>query len=114
MAAHFKSDQELLSNFNLVSASKLTKQSRSCLTVLDDCCLIQEMHGCKMIGIAKEINDLYYLMISCQDGKHVSEKGDNSFHAFTCNAIKLQVWHYRLGHLVVNKLHHIECLGLNN
>ncbi|XP_031099891.1 uncharacterized protein LOC116004069 [Ipomoea triloba] len=88
-------------SFNIVSASKLTKQTACSLIVMADKCLIQEGPGTKMIGFAREEKGLYHL-ISPPPKK---ESFSSFFDKMQCSAVSLEVWHNRLGHFPINKMH---------
>lgn len=48
--------------FNIVPASRLTKDSSCCLYVLFNCCLIQERNNVMKSGFSKEKGGMYYLI----------------------------------------------------
>ncbi|XP_019155956.1 PREDICTED: uncharacterized protein LOC109152764 [Ipomoea nil] len=86
--------------FNIVSASKLAKHSNCSLLVMANECLIQDVHG-MMTGFAKEENGLY-LLTEPPAKKISSFSMSNKIH---CNAISMDVWHQRLGHFPITKMH---------
>ena len=80
---------------NLLSVSKLSKDSNCHLTFFDSHCVFQERNSGRMIGSAKVIDGLYYL----EDGNSKNKKAQG-LSSISSISVKDQImlWHYRLGH----------------
>ena len=88
-------------SFNLLSVSKLTKESNLCLSFFDSHCLLQDQSMKKMIGIAYEKQGLYYLP---QASSKANSCQHNQFNPTPISASIItrnqpNLWHYRLGHV---------------
>jgi len=103
-------------SFNLISASKLTKNSQCCLIFLDKFCFIQSMSTWLTIGLGKERAGLFYL----QHNSDSSLPHGSSFSATSIKAASTDVWHYRLGHpsqsrlALLHTLLPVSCSNSNN
>ncbi|XP_019197689.1 PREDICTED: uncharacterized protein LOC109191485 [Ipomoea nil] len=93
--------------FNIVSASKLTKQAECRVIIRPDYCDIQGPIG-RVDGFAKEEEGLYLIARPpVRLRKQVPDKGVRSH----CNSISIDVWHERLRHYPVNKIPFLK--GIN-
>ncbi|CAL1402205.1 unnamed protein product [Linum trigynum] len=88
---------------NLLSVSRLTKENRVILTFMGDFCMIQDSRSKTMIGLGQAREGLYYL----QRTEGLGKLDEKSFAVFAAAASKtsLALWHARLGHPSVAKLH---------
>ncbi|XP_019162013.1 PREDICTED: uncharacterized protein LOC109158578 [Ipomoea nil] len=86
--------------FNIVSASKLTKQSDCKLVMEADFCAIQGPHG-MVDGFAKQKDGLY--LISALPVRKGTQHVDKNVEKL-CSNVSVQIWHNRLGHYPVSKL----------
>jgi uncharacterized membrane protein (DUF2068 family) len=102
-------------NFNLISVSKLIKQFCCCLIFLYHHCFIQNLSPWKTIGVDKEHNGLYFLMLQSHYSSldllnsipQVSQVQSTSVKA---SSLPADLWHYRLGHPSssrINLLHNL-------
>jgi len=109
-------------SFNLLSISKLTRPY--CLVFLSQFCFIQDLLSWKMIGIGEVHNGLYLLQrLDCINPssltnyfiKHKSTHPSSFFVNFVISLPK--VWHFRLGHPLINKLRSLQdtlCVDFNS
>jgi len=65
-----------------------------------------------MVGIAKESNGLYYIQRPPLLKTGVPSLENDMFPS-SCNSMYSQLWHYRLGHLLVDKLQRIDCIRID-
>ncbi|XP_019164261.1 PREDICTED: uncharacterized protein LOC109160421 [Ipomoea nil] len=85
--------------FNIISASKLTKQSGCRLVLEADSCAVQAHLG-TMDGFARQRDGLYLV-----SDPPVKKKAHSPIlNEFQCNSLSLEVWHNRLGHYPINKI----------
>ena len=92
-------------SFNLISITKLTK-SLNCQLIFDDKhCLIQDINTLRRIGTAEVSNGLYVLQASPVSNFVVTPSPTlvNTFYKD-----KFDIWHFRLGHIPVDKIHAIK------
>lgn len=90
-------------SFNLISVSKLSEAMKCSLIFESHSCVIQEKNGLKKIGLAKQVDGLYYLEVRPGLVRTVS----NYFTAHSLNASVLPdsvLWHLRLGHLSQDRM----------
>ena len=108
--------------YNLLSVSKLCKDSNCIAIFHDEICLIQDYATRQLKGIGEHRDGLYHLVNSPL--QNISPKLLNigskvmsqlistySIHPYANTANKqvgLGVWHQRLGHAPVSKLRHVE------
>ncbi|XP_019155033.1 PREDICTED: uncharacterized protein LOC109151887 [Ipomoea nil] len=85
--------------FNIVSVSKLARQSRCKLVMSVDCCDIQGSLG-TVAGFAKESNGLYLIKVPPVKKQLLSLDRNDS----KCNSLTVKLWHNRLGHYPINKI----------
>jgi len=96
-------------NFNLISVSKLIKQFCCCVIFLYHHCFVQNLNPWKTIGVGKEHNGLYFLMLQSHYSgpdllssiPQVSQVQSTSIKA---SSFPADLWHYRLGHLSSSRL----------
>lgn len=81
--------------YNLISATKLTKTMSCELVFNSSCCIIQDTMNRKRIGSANVHNGLYLLNLCDIDCTNF---------AFTVKCNKEELWHYRLGYLSSRRL----------
>ncbi|XP_019195880.1 PREDICTED: uncharacterized protein LOC109189724 [Ipomoea nil] len=93
--------------FNIVSASKLTKQAGCKIIVKPDCCDIQGPLG-RVDGFAKEKEGLY--LINRPPIRLRNQMADEKL-KLQCNNLSIDVWHDRLGHYPANKIPSLK--GIN-
>ena len=79
---------------NLLSVSKLSKDSNCRVIFSKSYCIFHEQNSGKMIGSAKLIDDLY--IFEDEEFKNKEAQGFSSISTQVKDQIKL--WHYRLGH----------------
>jgi len=93
--------------FNLISASKLVKHLCCCLIFLSNYCFIQNLNHWKTIGVGKEQNGLYFLML--QSSVSGLDSADSSSRALSTSvkssSSPADIWHYRLGHPSSSRVH---------
>lgn len=77
-------------NVNLISVSRLSKDHNCMIMFEDDSCIIQERGTIRKIGLAKQLDGLYYL-------KSIQVKLSASVNAIDIDPSRL--WHLRLGNL---------------
>ncbi|XP_019196007.1 PREDICTED: uncharacterized protein LOC109189835 [Ipomoea nil] len=82
--------------FNIISVSKLLQDTCNKLIFLSNQCLIQDMLGTRT-GIAKQRNGLYLLL--------EPPRRQDVMHSFAVHCNNSEVWHQRLGHFPINKMH---------
>jgi hypothetical protein len=86
--------------FNSISARKLIKHLCCCLIFLSNYCFIQNLSPLKTIGVGKERNGLYFLML--QSSVSSLDSADSSSRALStsvkASSSPADIWHYRLGH----------------
>ncbi|XP_019195989.1 PREDICTED: uncharacterized protein LOC109189817 [Ipomoea nil] len=87
--------------FNIISASKLTKQNGCTLVMNADLCDIQGLHGI-MDGFARAKDGLY--LLSHPPAKRRQCVDIDKY----CNSLSLQMWHNRLGHYPIDKIHSLS------
>lgn len=80
-------------HYNLLSVTKLSKNSGWELVFCSQWCLIQDVMNKKKIGSTKAINDLYHL-----DPKDLFTFPVNVNFASQINCDKDVLWHFRLEH----------------
>ena len=80
---------------NLLSVSKLSRDSNCCVIFYDSHCLFQDQKSGKTIGNARMINGLYYFKDKTSDNKIA--QGLSSISSVSVHD-QIMVWHYRLGH----------------
>ena len=80
---------------NLLSVSKLSRDSNCCVIFYDSHCLFQDQKSGKTIGNARMINELYYFKDKTSDNKIA--QGLSSISSVSVHD-QIMVWHYRLGH----------------
>ena len=80
---------------NLLSVSKLSKDSNCRVTFFESHCEFQDQNSGMMIGRARMLEGLYYF-----DEVPVSNKKAQSFNSTSSISVreKIMLWHYRLGH----------------
>ncbi|KAJ0009893.1 hypothetical protein Pint_34605 [Pistacia integerrima] len=88
--------------FNLLSVSKLTRDLYYSLTFWSKFCVIQDLPSRMLIGVGRERNGLYYLE-PMKGGQALS----------TSNSVKANLWHRRLGHLLVNHISLVPNLSIS-
>jgi len=81
--------------YNLLSVSKLSKDSNCRVTFFESHCEFQDQNSGMMIGRARMLEGLYYF-----DEVPVSNKKAQSFNSTSSISVreKIMLWHYRLGH----------------
>jgi hypothetical protein len=84
---------------SLISISKLLQIPTYLVSFHASHCSIQDQMSQRMIGFAKVVDGLYYLLLSDKI-VHVSAVEGTRYHTIPTQAI----WHFRLGHLGQNKL----------
>ena len=90
-------------NFNLVSISKLISILQCTLIFSDNFCEIQDQTSLRMIGLAKLIDGLYYLIVSKSEWfLHTDFLHANSSVATPITSSN--IWHFRLEHLSRKRL----------
>ena len=101
---HFSDDLILIDvlyipefTFNLIFITKLTHSLACQIIFSHNTCIIQERHSLKTIGSAEVRDGLYMLSSSCK--VYVTCSSVNNMVVTTNNA-----WHFRLGHLLDQKL----------
>ncbi|XP_019167151.1 PREDICTED: uncharacterized protein LOC109162901 [Ipomoea nil] len=90
--------------FNIISASKLAKQSGYEIVMGANSCTIQG-HLEMMAGFAKEDNGLY--LITHPPVKKRNPPSDSSTNV-QCNSLSVETWHNRIGHYRINKIHSLN------
>ena len=80
---------------NLLSVSKLSKDSKCRVIFFDSYCEFQDLSSRKMIGSAKMVNGLYYFDESSNNGKGPSCGLSSSIISVRD---QIMLWHLRLGH----------------
>jgi hypothetical protein len=85
---------------NLISASKLPRNIRCCFIFITGFYFIQSLAPWKMIGLGKERHGLFYL----QQSDSTSNVNSVCFNVSIKN-VSDDIWHYRLGHLSLTRLH---------
>ena len=92
-------------SFNLISVTKLTK-SLNCQLIFDDKhCFIQDINALRRIGTAKVSNGLYVLQES-PVSNFAATPSPTLVNTFCKD--KFDIWHFRLGHIPVDKIHAIQ------
>jgi hypothetical protein len=88
-------------SFNLISTSKLTRNAKCCLIFLASFCFIQNLLTWKTIGLGREKDGLFHLML--QDDYDLNFPSItatvNASIPFSVKDVSANVWHYRLGHI---------------
>uniref|UniRef100_A0A803N939 Retrovirus-related Pol polyprotein from transposon TNT 1-94-like beta-barrel domain-containing protein n=1 Tax=Chenopodium quinoa TaxID=63459 RepID=A0A803N939_CHEQI len=99
--------------YNLLSVPKLIKDSQCEVSFYGTHCVIRDILTKKIKGVGKVKNGLYYL-VNQPLGADLLTKEQN---IHTCLAaqnepvhVPFDVWHHKLGHAYVKKLHHIPCV----
>jgi transposase InsO family protein len=89
---------------NLLSVSKLSKDSNCCVTFFESHCTFQDQSSGRTIGSARMINGLYYF-----DDNLSSDKKAQGFSSISSISVREQimVWHCRLGHPSFSYLKHL-------
>ena len=89
---------------NLLSVSKLTRESNCCVVFYDSHCEFQDRNSRRKIGSAKLIDGLYYF-----DGDFSSNKKAQGLSSVSSNSVYEQImaWHLRLGHPSFPYLKHL-------
>ena len=80
---------------NLLSVSKLSKDSHCRVIFFDSHCVFQDQNSGRTIGSAKVINGLYYF--DDDDSTREKVQGLSSISSISVQD-KIMLWHYRLGH----------------
>ena len=80
---------------NLLSVSKLSRDSNCHVTFFESHCIFQEQSSGKMIGSARMIDGLYYF--EDKDSKNKEAQGLSSISSIPVKD-QIMLWHYRLGH----------------
>lgn len=92
-------------SFNLISTSRLAKDSFCCLTFFTNYCVIQDLHTWRMIGMGEQQAGLYYLLQNFQnEAKIVSSSIPSTSKVVSVISPFFDLWHYRLGHLSPSRL----------
>jgi hypothetical protein len=86
-------------NVNLMSVSRLAKQHACVISFENDLCIIQEKATMRKIGLAKQLDGLYYWKL-----RQVSSLVRSN----VVSANNSRLWHLRLGHLSAER---INCLN---
>lgn len=97
-------------HYNLLSASKLTKQISSNLIFISTECLIQDPQRKKTPLLGEEAGGLHLV-----DG--LSCNNQDSGTSNKCNAVlsqfsDVELWHCRLGHMPIDKLKHRDSISV--
>ncbi|XP_019190647.1 PREDICTED: uncharacterized protein LOC109185128 [Ipomoea nil] len=90
-------------SFNIVSASKLVRESGYEIIIRVDCCDVQGHLG-RVDGFAKEKGGLYLLSNPPIRKKVHSVQSANDSNVMTCSSLSAEIWHNRLGHYPMNKM----------
>jgi hypothetical protein len=94
---------------NLISVSKLCKEQNCVVGFESDQCIIQENKDLRRIGLAKEMNGLYYLKAEKNKNKAAKVSSISASDSSPKNAIPSGIlWHLRLGHLSHDRM---QCLN---
>jgi hypothetical protein len=102
-------------SFNLISASKLTKNIKCCLIFFGGYCFIQNLLTWKTIGLGKEKGGLFHLLLQNASELHSSVSISASANASSSTASPFKsasanVWHYRLGHVSNSRIKLLQSL----
>ena len=81
---------------NLLSVSKLSKDSNFCVTFFDSHCKFHDRRTGKMTGSARMQDGLYYFNEKISKNKQVQSFVGSVSSLFACD--KIMLWHFRLGH----------------
>jgi hypothetical protein len=107
-------------DLNLISVSKLIHSLSCCLIFLSNHCFIQAFTPWRMIGLGKLHNGLYLLQTQVNKSSCATVVPHSSFFQsvphFSNNvsapasvqSTSMQLWHYRLGHPALDKLHFLS------
>ena len=89
---------------NLLSVSKLSKDSNFCVTFFESHCIFQDQNSGRTIGSARMINGLYYF-----DDNLSSDKKAQGFSSISFISVREQIMvgHCRLGHPSFSYLKHL-------
>ena len=89
---------------NLLSVSKLSRDSNCCVIFHESYCLFQDQSSGKTIGSARMINGLYYFEDNISKNKIA--QGLSSISSSSVYD-QIMIWHYRLGHPSFSYLKHL-------
>ncbi|KAJ9697393.1 hypothetical protein PVL29_009284 [Vitis rotundifolia] len=89
---------------NLLSVSKLSRDSNCCVIFYESHCIFQDRSSGKMIGSARMINGLYYFEDNLPSNKIA--QGLSSISSLSVRD-QIMVWHCRLGHPSFSYLKHL-------
>ena len=81
---------------NLLSVSKISKDSNCRVVFLDSHCEFQDWNSGKMIGSAKMVHGLYYFVSNPFENK-IAQGYGGSVSSISAHE-KIMLWHLRLGH----------------
>lgn len=100
--------------YNLMSVSKLMKDSQCCVIFKNEMCLIQYSVSHKSRACGSMKNGLFYLQKNqCVQKKNEVKCNENNLFFANCNAVNFDectLWHNRLGHAPMSVLNKIKCL----
>ncbi|KAJ9693491.1 hypothetical protein PVL29_012321 [Vitis rotundifolia] len=89
---------------NLLSVSKLSRDSNCCVIFYESHCIFQDQSSGKTIGSVRIINSLYYFEDNLPSNK-IAQGLSSISSLFVCDQI--MVWHCRLGHPSFSYLKHL-------
>jgi hypothetical protein len=89
--------------YNLLSIHKLVSQLSLRLIFENNSCMIQDLPSQKMIGSVSADHGLYLLKVAAPSGSFISTVQSSVTTDFSISDPVL--WHYRLGHLSLTRVH---------
>jgi hypothetical protein len=98
--------------FNLISASKLTKNHKCCLIFLAGFCFIQNLLTWKTIGLGEEKSGLFHLIMQADHALHSASitSTDHASSSLPFKDASNDVWHFRLGHISTSRINLLHSL----
>ncbi|KAI4296906.1 hypothetical protein L6164_036825 [Bauhinia variegata] len=91
-------------SFNLISVSKLDKDSQCAFVVQTGFCYIKEPHGWKTIGLAREFEGLYHLVAPVMKNRGTSTNVNTAAVNNSKATNKFDLWHFRFGHASFDRI----------